>query len=119
MKIHRRDVGDVTVLDLDGKLAGGPDADRFEHIIETLIQEHRLNTVLLFRNLKWINSPGIGILTRNYAHYVRSDGRMVVAELNARILTIFEIMIRNIFEIHATEQTAIQALEKKLHAAQH
>jgi len=119
MKIHRRDVGDVTVLDLEGKLAGGPDADRFEHVIEKLIQEDRLNTVLLFRNLKWINSPGIGILVRNYAHYVRSGGRMVAAELNARILTIFEIMLRNIFEIYATEQSAIEALEAERHVAQH
>jgi anti-anti-sigma factor len=118
MKIRRRDYGDVTVLDLDGHFSGGPDAEVFAVVIGELVQQERLNTALVFRNVSWINSSGIGILARNHAHYVRGGGRLVVAELNSRISILFEMMLRNIFEIHETELQAIEALQKETSKAQ-
>lgn len=110
MKIHRRDDGDVTILELSGNFHGGPDSDLFEKQIERLIEEGRLRTVLLFRSVKWVSSPGIGILARYYAHYVRAGGRMVVAELNERVLTIFQTMIQEMFDVYSTIDEAIAAL---------
>ena len=119
MRIHRKDVGEVTVLELSGNFAGGPDSDRFERAVEELVHEKRWTTVLRFRDVKWINSPGIGILARNYSHYVRFGGRMVVAELNERISVLFDMMIRNIFETYATVDEAVAALQDEEARATH
>ena len=111
MKIRRHDERDVTVLRLSGNFSGGPDSERFAHAIENLIEDKRWNVVLEFREVNWINSPGIGILVRNYSHFVRFGGQMVVAELNTRIAILFDMMIRNIFEVYQTETEAIESFE--------
>ena len=113
MKIRRRDVGDVTILELSGNFSGGPDSYDFEHIIEQLIDEKCWNTVVNFKHVKWINSPGIGIMTRNYSHYVRFGGQIVVAELNTRVSILFEMMIRNIFEVYETEKEAVEVTKSR------
>jgi anti-anti-sigma factor len=112
MKINRRDDGDVTILELSGNFSGGQDSYDFENSIEQLITEERWKTVVSFKNVKWINSPGIGILMRNYSHYVRFGGTIVIAELNTRIAILFDMMIRNIFEVYETTGEAVEALGK-------
>jgi anti-anti-sigma regulatory factor len=93
MKIRRRDDGDVT-------------------------DEDRLNTVLSFKNVKWINSPGIGILVRNYSHYLRFGGQMVICQLNTRISIVFDLMIRKVFEIYETIEEAVEVTRKRASALQ-
>ena len=118
MKIRRRDDGDVTVLELSGNFTGGQDSYDFERTIEQLIDEDRLNTVLSFKNVKWINSPGIGILVRNYSHYLRFGGQMVICQLNTRISIVFDLMIRKVFEIYETIEEAVEVVRKRASALQ-
>lgn len=118
MKIRRRDDGDVTVLELSGNFTGGQDSYDFERTIEQLIDDDRLNTVLSFKNVKWINSPGIGILVRNYSHYLRFGGQMVICQLNTRISIVFDLMIRKVFEIYETIEEAVEVTRKRASALQ-
>lgn len=118
MKIRRRDDGEVTILELSGNFTGGQDSYDFERAIEQLIDEDRLNTVLSFKNVKWINSPGIGILVRNYSHYLRFGGQMVICQLNTRISIVFDLMIRKVFEIYETIEEAVEVTRKRASALQ-
>lgn len=114
MKIRRKDHGDVTVLELSGHFSGGPDTyNDFERITQELIDENRLYTVISFKNVKFVSSTGIGILTRNYAHYVRFGGEMVVSELNQRVALAFDLMIRQIFEVFDTTSEAVEVLRNR------
>ena len=118
MKIRRRDDDDVTVLELSGNFTGGQDSYDFEREIEQLIDDNRLNTVLSFKNVKWINSPGIGILVRNYSHYLRFGGQMVICQLNTRISIVFDLMLRKVFEIYETIEEAVEVTRKRASALQ-
>jgi anti-anti-sigma factor len=113
MKVRRRDDGDVTILEFSGMISGGSDSYDFEHIVADLMDDNRWNTVLQFKNVKWINSTGIGILVRNYSHYVRHGGQMVVAELNTRVSIVFDRMIRKVFEVHETSREAVEVLKNR------
>ena len=116
MKIRRRDDGDVTVLELSGNFTGGQDSYDFEREIEQLIDEDRLNTVISFKNVKWINSPGIGIMVRNYSHYLRFGGQMVLCQLNTRISIVFDLMLRKVFDIYETIEEAVEVMKKNASA---
>ena len=114
MKIRRKDDGDVTVLELSGHFSGGPDTyDDFENIIQELIDQDRLHTIVSFKHVSFVSSTGIGILTRNYAHYVRFGGEMVVSELNTRVSIVFDLMIRKIFEAYKTTKEAVEIMKRR------
>ena len=117
MKIRRKDKGDVTVLELSGHFSGGPDTyDDFERITQELIDENRLYTVISFKHVSFVGSPAIGILMRNYAHYVRYGGEVVVSELNQRVALVFDLMLRKLFEVYKTTDEAIEVLQNRVKA---
>ena len=118
MKIRRKDDGDVTVLELSGHFTGGPDTyDKCERIFQELIDEDRLYTVISFKHVSFVGSPAIGILARNYAHYVRFGGEIVAAEMNRRVALVFDLMLRRLFEVYDTTKEAVEVLEKRAAAA--
>jgi anti-anti-sigma factor len=114
MKIRRKDDGNVTVLELSGHFSGGADTyDDFERITQQLIDENRLYTVISFKHVNFVSSPGIGILMRNYAHYVRFGGEIVVCEVNTRVSIVFDLMIRKIFEAFETTREAVEVMKSR------
>ena len=53
-------LGTVKVLNLYGKMIGGEETDLMCNRIRELIEENTKYFVMNFRNVKWINSTGIG-----------------------------------------------------------
>ena len=53
-------LGTVKVLNLYGKMVGGEETQLMCNRIRELLEENNKNFVLNFRNVKWINSTGIG-----------------------------------------------------------
>lgn len=116
MKIKRKDDGEVTVLELHGNFTGGPDSETFAGAIDQLIAEKRLFVVVNFHDVKFINSPGIGIVVRNYAHFARTGGTFVVSELNDRISILFDMMLRKLFVSFEKTSEAVAELKKEAEA---
>mgnify|MGYP000116718461 CR=1 FL=1 len=62
MKIKIRKLETVAVVELSGKLMGGPDADTFKDTIRQLIEDGYKNVVVSLKHVPWVNSTGLGIL---------------------------------------------------------
>jgi len=110
MKFKTSDLDDVTVLALSGKIMGGPDRDRFYDEIKRLINEDRRKILLDFGKVPWINSTGLGILISGYASLKRADGRMMICNVNDRVLSLFyTAQLHDVFETHETREQALAA----------
>jgi len=110
MKFKTSDLDDVTVLAISGKIMGGPDRDRFYDEIKRLINEDRRKILLDFGKVPWINSTGLGILISGYASLKRADGRMMICNVNDRVLSLFyTAQLHDVFETHETREQALAA----------
>jgi len=67
MKIKERKKDGIAILEMSGKLMGGPDADAFAEILKTLIHEDVKNVIVNMEKVKWVNSTGLGILISGYS----------------------------------------------------
>ena len=56
MKITQREVDNAVILDLNGKLTGGPDADTFREVFKSLIDQGKKNIIVNLEKVSWINS---------------------------------------------------------------
>jgi anti-sigma B factor antagonist len=110
MKFSESQNGDVTILAISGKIMGGPDHDKFHEEIKRLIGDGRLKVLLDFAKVPWINSTGLGILISGYASLKTADGRLMICNVNDRVLSLFyTAQLHDIFETHESTEKAMAA----------
>ncbi len=110
MKIKERKRDGVTILEMSGKLMGGPDADAFDEILKTLIHEGNKNVIVSMEKVKWVNSTGLGILISGYTTLKKSGGELKLLKVSDRIESIFIVSkLFTVFESFENEAEAVQS----------
>lgn len=113
MKIVKRFVDDVVVLDLHGKLQGGPDAEDFKAIFKDLIKEDKKRIIVNLEKVSWINSTGLGILISGYTTLRREGGDIVLIHVSDRIESILYVTKLNLlFKTFETEEEAVKSFSE-------
>lgn len=114
MKINQRETYGAVVLDLDGKLTGGPDAETFRNIFKNLINEGKKNIIVNLEKVSWINSTGLGILISGYTSVRKGGGDLILTNVGDRIESILYVTKLNLlFNTFDSEEEAIKSFEKK------
>jgi len=91
MKIKQNPQDNVMVLELSGKIMGGPDFDKFKGEITDLVEGGYKNLILDMSGVPWINSTGLGILITGYHSIKAAEGTMKICNVKERVLSIFYI----------------------------
>jgi anti-sigma B factor antagonist len=110
LKITQREVGNAVILDLNGKLTGGPDADTFREVFKSLVDQGKKNVIVNLEKVSWINSTGLGILISGYTSVRRGGGDLVVMHASDRIESILYVTKLNLlFKSYEAEEEALKA----------
>jgi len=111
LKFSQRDENGVAVVDLKGKLTGGPEAETFRDLFTGLAEQGKTNVVVNLKDVDWIASTGIGILMRGYKTVKEADGRFILCHVGDRTQQVFNVLrLHDIFEIVPTEEEALKLL---------
>lgn len=99
MKIKQSQQGEVIVLQLSGKIMGGPDHEYFQTEIKKLIAEGNVDILLNMSKVSWVNSTGLGILVSAFHTLKKNGGRLKICEVNDRIDNILNVaQLKMVFE---------------------
>ncbi len=110
MKIKERKRDGVAILDMSGKLMGGPDAEAFSETIKTLIHEGCHNVIVNMDKVNWVNSTGLGILISGYSTLKKSGGELKLLKVSERIESIFIVSkLHTVFQSFKDEDDAVQS----------
>jgi anti-sigma B factor antagonist len=107
MEIKSRQEGNVTVLNLQGRLdlASG---SVLKEEIKRLFAQQRNSVHLNLADVEFINSSGLGALVSIMKEVRLQKGRLTLSNLASYVQEIFDItQLSHIFEIFATEQEAL------------
>jgi anti-sigma B factor antagonist len=106
LKEHKRD--GVVILEMNGKLMGGPDAISFNDTLKALIHEGSLNIIVDLAKVNWVNSTGLGILISGYSTMKKSGGDLKLLHVSDRIESIFMVSkLHTVFQSFDDEEEAI------------
>jgi anti-sigma B factor antagonist len=110
MKIKERRIGNVVVLDLSGKLLGGPpDSDAFKDTIYKLLDQGITKVVVNLADVKRMNSSGLGILISALTSLKNKNGNLKLAGINDTMEGILIMTkLNTIFETYETAEGAAQ-----------
>jgi len=110
MNISRRDVGDVVVLDLQGKIMGGSDSEAFQQALRGLVDGGTRKVLVNLGQVSWINSSGLGILIEGFSALQRNGGTLKLVQVPPRIESLLAVTkLSTIFESYRQEDEAVQS----------
>lgn len=108
IKINRRERDGVVILQLSGRLMGGPDAEQFQKLIHDLVEAGQLRVVVDLGPVSWINSSGLGTLIAAFTTLKERGGSLKLLGVSRRIEQILQVTkLNTIFELHATEDSVV------------
>jgi anti-sigma B factor antagonist len=108
LRIEPRERDGVVILDLRGKLMGGPDAEVFRNAVLKLLEKGDKRVVVNLHNIDWINSTGVGILISAYTTMRRSGGDLKLLHVSDKIRSILYVTKLNlIFKCFDSEDEAV------------
>jgi anti-sigma B factor antagonist len=114
LHINERDVGGVTVLNLDGSMVGTSGLDPLSHRIKELVAEQRLHVVVNAASISVIDSSDVGDLVGSFTMLKKAGGSLKVAEPKKMVREVLRIArIPTIIEVFDTEDEAVKAFGSK------
>jgi anti-anti-sigma factor len=110
LKITQRDVKDVVVLDLDGKLLGGPEEwEKLRKYFKTLVKDDRKKIIVNLEKVTKVSSTGFGILIGRRKEVREIGGDLVLTNIPEQVKHPFYIMeLNRLFKTFESEEKALE-----------
>jgi anti-sigma B factor antagonist len=110
MTISERKSGDVTILDVEGKILLGEGDVQLKRKIDELIERNEKLLLLNLANVPYMDSGGLGEVVRSYTTVKRAGGDLKLVNATKRIsdlLTITKLI--TVFEVFDDEAIAVNS----------
>src|SRR5688572_29658815 len=110
MSITERIVGDVTILQLDGRLVLYEGETDLKNRINDLVSGGRVKIILDLQNVTYIDSAGVGTIIAKYVSVRRLGGDVKLLNLSRRSMRVMTITrLLDVFDTFDSEQAAIDS----------
>jgi anti-sigma B factor antagonist len=112
LNIRERQAGDVTILDLEGKITIGEGSVSLRSAVRRLIEEGKKKILLNLSGVGYVDSSGIGELVSSYTTINREGGQLKLLKLTQKIrdlLTITKLL--TVFDTYDDESEALNSFK--------
>ena len=108
--ISERRIGDVTILDLRGRLVFDEGDISCAERIDRLIREERIQIVVNLQDVSYIDSAGVGALVSKYVTLRKRGGNLKLMCLSERVRHVLSIaQLFGVFESFESEELAVRS----------
>ncbi len=110
MKITERQVKDVTILDLEGKILIGEGDDALREAVTRVVDSGKTKILLNLAEVPYVDSAGLGEIVRCYTTVSRKNGRLKLLNLTKKIRDLLSITkLLTVFEAFESEAEAVNS----------
>ena len=102
----------AVVLELKGKLMGGPFMQEMNETLHKFIDEGKKNVVIDLGGVSFVSSSGIGILISAYTTMKNNGGNLKIANISDKVKGLLSITkLDSIFEQYSEVDEALKSFE--------
>jgi anti-sigma B factor antagonist len=110
MKIVERQVKDVSILDLHGKILIGEGDEALRNAVARLVQTGKKKILLNLAEVPYVDSAGLGEVVRCYTTVKREGGSLKLVNLTKKIQDLLSITkLLTVFETYDSEEQAVSS----------
>jgi anti-sigma B factor antagonist len=103
-------VGDVTVVDVSGRITLGEGSSNLHEGIRDMVQKGSRKILLNLAEVSYIDSSGIGELVSGFTSVANAGGHLKLINLTKRVKDLLQITkLYTIFEVYEDETTAVRS----------
>ena len=107
-----RDIGAVTIVDLSGLLMLGESSAVLHRAISDLMAKQRSKIILNLRDVKGIDSAGIGEIIASFTEVKTGEGRLKLLNPPQKISDLVALTrLSNVLQVYTDEAVAIQSFD--------
>ena len=110
MQITERQVGDVMILDLKGKITLGEGDELLKDKVNSIVSQGRRKIVLNLAEVPYLDSAGLGEVVHAYTTVSRQGGSLKLLNLTKRITDLLSITkLLTVFDTFDSEDEAVRS----------
>jgi anti-sigma B factor antagonist len=114
MTVSERKVGDVTIVDVGGKMVSSDNPGRLKDKITSLVFQGEKHIVLNLANVSYVDSAGLGEIVACHGTATKGGAQIKIASAGNKIRDLL-VMTRllTIFDAHDTEDGAVKSFRSQ------
>jgi anti-sigma B factor antagonist len=112
MSLHatHREAGQVTVVELSGRITLGDDSALLRKTIRGLLEDQRKMILLNLADVDYIDSAGIGELVSGFIAVRNQSGELKLLHLTKKVRDLLQITkLFTVFDVFSDEGTALRS----------
>jgi anti-sigma B factor antagonist len=110
VKMSSRQVGDVTVVDANGRITLGEGASVFRDLIRDLAAKGNKKILINLADVSYIDSSGIGEMVSSFTTVTNHGGQLKLLSLTKRVKDLLQITkLYTVFEVFEDESSAVRS----------
>ena len=108
LDIKERQAGDITILDMDGKITIGEGSVALRTAIRRLLEEGKKKILLNLGGVGYIDSSGIGELVSSFTAINKEQGQLKLLNLTQKLQDLLGITkLLTVFDVYDNESDAL------------
>jgi anti-sigma B factor antagonist len=112
LKIHTREVGDVTLVDISGRITLGEETGALRKVVRDLISQGKKRIVLNLAEVSYIDSSGVGELVSSYTAVRNEGGELKLLNLTKKVHDLLQVTkLYTIFDVKDNEFMAVKSFD--------
>ena len=110
IQVTTRQVGDVSVVDVVGRITLGEGASALRETIRGLVAKEQKKVLLNLGEVSYIDSSGIGELVSGFTTVTNHGGQLKLLGLTKRVQDLLQITkLYTVFDIYDKETSAVSS----------
>jgi len=108
MKIEKRAIGEIQILDCSGKITLGEGTMAVRNTVMDVLKDGGKKIILNLGDVNYIDSSGIGELVRTYITVSSGGGQLKLLNLTKKIQELLQITkLLTVFQVYDSESAAL------------
>jgi anti-sigma B factor antagonist len=109
VKLSTRQVGDVSVVDVAGRITLGEGSSALRDALRSMAKDHK-KILLNLGEVSYIDSSGIGELVSGFTTVTGQGGQLKLLNLTKRVKDLLQITkLYTVFDVHDDEAAAVRS----------
>ncbi len=110
VKLNVRQVGDVSVVDVAGRITLGEGSSALRDTVREMVSNGQKKVLLNLGDVSYIDSSGIGELVSGFTTVTNSGGQLKLLNLQKRVKDLLQITkLYTVFDVHDDEAAAVRS----------